>query len=95
MKINLHIEYFEENGTIVALCPELQVSSFGDTLKEAEQSIKEALELFIDGCKEMGTLYEVLEESGFIKIGEEWIHRKPIKTTRTTLQLHPGIASYA
>jgi predicted RNase H-like HicB family nuclease len=95
MKINFHIEYFEENGTIVAISPELQVSSFGDTLKEAEQSIKEALELFIEGCEEMGTLNEVLEESGFIKIGDEWLHRKPIKTTQTAVQLHQRIASYA
>ncbi len=43
MKIELNIEYFEENNTIVALCPELQVSSFGDTLEEAEKSIRTIL----------------------------------------------------
>jgi len=95
MKINLRIEYFEENGTIVALCPELQVSSFGDTLAEAEQSIKEALELFIEGCKAMDTLNDILDEAGFIEIGQEWIHRKPIKTTQTTLQLYERVSSYA
>ena len=40
MKIELNINYFEEDNTIVALCPELQVSSFGDSLEEAEKSIR-------------------------------------------------------
>jgi len=95
MKIELQIDYFEEDGLIVALSPELQVSSFGDTLAEAEKSIKEALELFFEGCEILGTLIEVLEESGFRKIGEEWILRKPIKTTKTTLQRAVKAASYA
>jgi predicted RNase H-like HicB family nuclease len=86
MKIELHIDYFEEDGVIVALCPELQVSSFGDTLEEAEKSIQEALELFFEGCEELGTLHEVLEESGYRKIGDQWLFRKPIKSMRTTLQ---------
>nr|NIQ06259.1 type II toxin-antitoxin system HicB family antitoxin [Candidatus Korarchaeota archaeon]NIR47686.1 type II toxin-antitoxin system HicB family antitoxin [candidate division KSB1 bacterium]NIS23268.1 type II toxin-antitoxin system HicB family antitoxin [candidate division KSB1 bacterium]NIU23798.1 type II toxin-antitoxin system HicB family antitoxin [candidate division KSB1 bacterium]NIU92227.1 type II toxin-antitoxin system HicB family antitoxin [candidate division KSB1 bacterium] len=67
MKIEVNIEYFEEDDVIVALCPELQVSSFGDTLEEAEKSIQEALELFFEGCESLGTIHEVLEESGFQK----------------------------
>jgi predicted RNase H-like HicB family nuclease len=86
MKIELNIDYFKEDDAIVALCPELQVSSFGDTIEEAEKSIKEALELFFEGCETLGTVNEVLEESGFQKIGEQWVYRKPIKTTKTTLQ---------
>jgi predicted RNase H-like HicB family nuclease len=67
VKIELQIDYFEEDGVIVALSPELQVSSFGNTLAEAEKSVKEALELFFEGCESLGTLNEVLEESGFKK----------------------------
>ncbi len=70
MNIETHIDYFEEDGVIVALCPELQVSSFGDTLEEAEKSIREALELFFEGCESLGTLHEVLEEAGYTKVGE-------------------------
>lgn len=65
VKVELNVEYFEEDGAIVALCPDLQVSSFGDTIEEAERSIQEALELFFDGCQIQGTTDEVLEESGF------------------------------
>jgi predicted RNase H-like HicB family nuclease len=95
MKIELHIDYFEEDGTIVALCSELQVSSFGDTLDDAEKSIKEALELFFEGCGSLGTIDEVLEESGFRQVGDKWVHRQPIKTTKTTFQPAMGAASYA
>lgn len=95
MKINVHIDYFEENDVIVALCPELQVSSFGDTIEEAEKSIREALELFFEGCENLGTIQEVLEESGFIKTGNEWILRKPVKTTETTVHWVEKSDTYA
>ena len=95
MIIQVHIDYFEEDGVIVALWPELQVSSFGDTLAEAEQSIREALELFFEGCDAMGTLDEVLEESGYTKIAGNWRLRKPVKTSETSFQWKERARSYA
>ena len=80
MNINVHIDYFEENGHIVALCPELQVSSFGDTVKNAEQSIQEALNLYFKGCQKLGTLEEVLEESGFVRTKDQWVYRVPMES---------------
>lgn len=52
-------------GTFVAKCPSLDVVSQGDTESEAKENLKEALELFLLGCFEMGTLEEVLRRSGF------------------------------
>ncbi len=78
LNISVRVEYFEENGQMVALCPELNVSSFGSTLAEAEQAIREAITLFLEECKRMGTLEVVLEESGFIQTNEGWRHRIPI-----------------
>ncbi|NUO79751.1 type II toxin-antitoxin system HicB family antitoxin [candidate division KSB1 bacterium] len=95
MRIELPVEYFEEDNVIVALCAPLQVSSFGDTLREAEESIQEALELFFEGCETLGTTNEVLEEAGFKKTGEEWVLRQPIKTMKTTVQRATGPAAYA
>jgi len=95
MKINLHIDYFEENDVIVALVPELSVSSFGETIEEAEKSIKEALELFFNGCDEMGTLDDVLVEAGINKNGNEWFLRKPVKTIDTSLQWSEKVKTYA
>lgn len=95
MKILVHIDYFEENGVIVALCPELQVSSFGDTISEAEQSIREALELFFEGCEAMGTLDEVLEESGYTKIADNWQLRKPVKSIEMSFPWREKARIYA
>lgn len=64
----IHVPYtsqlFEEDGQIVALCPELNISSFGDTPEEALISLQEAVTLFLEECQQMGTLEMVLEEAG-------------------------------
>ena len=68
--MGIHLEYrvevFEEEGQYVALCPELNVSSFGNTVETAKRSLQEAVELFLEECESMGTLNEVLSEAGFI-----------------------------
>ena len=63
------VEVFKEDDLYVGLAPELNVSSFGETVEEAKASLKEAVELFSEECESMGTLSEVLEESGFILLG--------------------------
>jgi predicted RNase H-like HicB family nuclease len=78
MNISVRIEIFKEGDVYVALSPELNVSSFGDTIEDAKQSAKEAIEAFVEECERMGTLEEVLEESGFSKISDSWESRKPI-----------------
>jgi predicted RNase H-like HicB family nuclease len=78
MNISVRIEIFKEGDVYVALSPELNVSSFGETIDDAKKSFKEALEAFIEECQEMGTLEEVLEESGFSKINNSWESRKPL-----------------
>ena len=77
MNISVRIELFKEGDLYVALSPELNVSSFGETIEDAKNSLKEAVEAFIEECQEMGTLEEVLEESGFSKINNSWKSRKP------------------
>ena len=54
-----------EEETVVALCPEFGVSSFGDTPEEAAASLHEAVTLFLEECQRMGTLETVLEEAGY------------------------------
>ena len=39
----------EENG-YVALCPELDIASQGDTIEEARDNLREALELFFESA---------------------------------------------
>ena len=78
MDISVRVEIFKEGDAYVALSPELNVSSFGETIDEAKKSLKEAVGAFMEECEAMGTLEEVLEESGFSKINNSWESRKPI-----------------
>ena len=78
MDISVRVEIFKEGDAYVALSPELNVSSFGETIDEAKKSLKEAVGAFIEECEAMGTLEEVLEESGFSRINNSWESRKPI-----------------
>lgn len=65
--ITMKVKVFKEGDVYVALCPELNVSSFGDDIKSAKRSLREAIEAFLEECEVMGTLEEVLEEAGFVK----------------------------
>jgi predicted RNase H-like HicB family nuclease len=80
--MNYHIvaraEIFREGDLYVGLCPDLDVSSFGETIAEARQSLREALKAFIQACEQMGTLTEVLEEAGFAQEDHKWLPRQPV-----------------
>jgi predicted RNase H-like HicB family nuclease len=79
MNISLTVEIFKEEDAYVALSPELNVSSFGETIEDAKKSIREAVEAFIEECERMGTLEAILEESGFLKVNDSWTLRKPVE----------------
>ncbi|NCR60467.1 MAG: type II toxin-antitoxin system HicB family antitoxin [Microcystis aeruginosa LL13-06] len=83
--IQLKLEILRENDLYVGICPALSVSSFGETLLEAKQSVQEALLAFIEECEDMGTLIEVLEESGFILKDGVWMYPQPIAVEIVTL----------
>jgi predicted RNase H-like HicB family nuclease len=75
-------QLYEEDEQNVAVCPELNVSSFSDTAAEALASLKEAVALFLEECQRLGTLRFVLEEAGYqrdpVKLNQ-WIHREPMQ----------------
>ena len=60
-------EFFREGDLYIGLAPELNVSSSGETLDEAKESLKEAVDGFLEECETMGTLEDVIEEAGFEK----------------------------
>ena len=45
---------WQEDGTYISLCPELDVSSCGDTPDEAVAALKEAVELFLVNARALG-----------------------------------------
>ena len=79
------VVYFEEGSVIIAHCIPLDVSSCGHDLEEAQRNIRDAVAGFVETCEEMGTLEEVLEESGFVKHGEDWIPPSIVSTDSVDL----------
>lgn len=41
---------YRENDGYVALCPELDIASQGDSVEEASANLREAVELFLDAA---------------------------------------------
>ena len=73
-------QLFREDDVIVAVCPELNVSSFGETPEEALSSLQEAVTLFLETCQDMGTLEMILEEAGYRrdeKASHRWLSPQP------------------
>jgi predicted RNase H-like HicB family nuclease len=48
MKRQLTAIIEKEGGGYVSLCPELDIASQGDTIEEARENLREALELFFE-----------------------------------------------
>jgi hypothetical protein len=67
------VVFLKENDVIIAHCVPLDVSSCGHDLEEAQRNIRDAVEGFVVACEKLGTLKEVLEESGFTQAGEVWL----------------------
>jgi Uncharacterised protein family (UPF0150). len=79
-RVVFRAEFFMEDDTYVGIVPELDVSSFGESLEEAKSALKEAVEAFLEECEAMGTLEEVLQEAGFRQDGDLWSARSPLAT---------------
>lgn len=84
-RITLEVKVFKEGDVYVALCPELNVSSFGDDIERAKESLREALEAFLEECEVMGTLEDVLEEAGFVKEKDLWTPEEPVLKEKIAL----------
>ena len=78
MRVVYRIEVFKEGDMYVGVCPELNVSSFGADSEEAEFSAQEAVAAFLETCHDIGTLEDVLIESGFTLADRDWVPRKPV-----------------
>jgi predicted RNase H-like HicB family nuclease len=83
------VVYFKEGSVIIAHCVPLDVSSCGHDLQEARHNIRDAVAGFIETCEEMGTLEDVLEESGFAKQGEDWIPPALVSTDSVEISVTP------
>ena len=79
--IDYDVIVFKEDETCVAYCPELDISSCGNTVEHAKKMLKTAVRLFLEEAEKMGTLEDILEESNYKKdVSGRWIPPKLIAT---------------
>ena len=86
MEIQFTTRIFKEGRRFIAHALELDVSSCGGTKEKALKNLKEAVRLFVEEAEKMGTLKQILEESGFSTNGPK-ISPKFISVQRVTLPL--------
>jgi len=84
------IEYdmiiFKEDETYVAYCPELDVSSCGNTVEHAREMLKTAVRLFLEEAEKIGTIEDILEEARYKKDANGyWIPPKLVATELITV----------
>jgi predicted RNase H-like HicB family nuclease len=79
--IDYDVIVFKEDETCVAYCPELDISSCGNTVEHAKEMLKTAVRLFLEEAEKMGTLEDILEESNYKKDASgRWLPPKLIAT---------------
>lgn len=57
--------FTREDGGFVALCPEIDVASQGETVEEAKKNLTEAVELFFE-CASEAELSQRLSSESFV-----------------------------
>jgi len=84
--VEFDIIVFKENDTYVSYCPELDVSSCGDSIERAKQMLKTAVRLFLEEAEKMGTLKDILEEANYVKDSSgKWIPPKLVATEMASI----------
>lgn len=66
-RLKIPVEFFQEGKAIIAYCPILDLSTSGSTLANAQRNFREAVDLWVESCIEMGTLDQALQELGWTK----------------------------
>lgn len=87
MEIQFTTRVFKEGRTYVAHAIELDVSSCAGSEDKAIRNLKEAVQLFLEEAKKMGTLEQILEEAGYSKDKQKFAPPKVISEQRMSLPL--------
>ncbi len=75
--INVPVLFIKENKKITAFCPVLDIATCGKDIDEAKRRFEELIKIFFEELSEMGTLEDVLLESGWRKIGKKEVRWMP------------------
>lgn len=68
IEAELKVTIKREDDCFIAYCPDLELSSYGDTIEEAQKHFSEVLQIFFEDIIERGTVEQVLEECGWKKM---------------------------
>ena len=71
MKFRLTEEIWKEGNMYVSYCPELDISSCGESVEQAKRNLVETILINIEETKDMGTFKQFLEEYGLEKINDD------------------------
>lgn len=86
IQIDFDIIVFKEDNTYVSYCPELDISSCGNSIEHAKEMLKTAVRLFIEEAEKMGTLEDILEEAKYVKDANgKWIPPKLVATELSSI----------
>lgn len=69
MNFKLGVLFIEEEGSIIAYSPALDLYTQGENLEEAKKMFEDAADLFFDEIIESGTYHDVLLDLGW-KVSE-------------------------
>jgi predicted RNase H-like HicB family nuclease len=83
----LTFRVWKESGAYVAHSPELDISSCGDSRRQARERLSEAITLFLQEAARMGTLSEILEEAGFRRKGRGYASRRVLIEEKVLLPI--------
>lgn len=65
LDLQLNVLVFQQGDYYVALCPSLNLSSYGDSVEEAKKGFDEVMESYLEDCEENGSLREDLIKHGW------------------------------
>ena len=65
VEASLQVFYTEQEGAVVAYCPSLDLSTYGDTMEDAAAAFDDALAVLMQDVQQKGTLDEVLSALGW------------------------------
>ena len=84
--IDYDVMVFKEDDTYVDYCPELDVSSCGNTVEHAKEMLNTAVRLFLEEAEKLGTLADILEESRYKKDASgRWMPPKLVATEHVSV----------
>ena len=56
VEADLVVHYIDNEDTITAYCPSLELSTYGDSMAYTEQAFQDVFEIFMEDTLEKGTL---------------------------------------